>query len=676
MTAGHDIRQPPRSWSMAWLLLLGCSSIVVTFGDIALMREGTGFLTSGFNSVHIGSATEILAFFVASLTVDLALILASWAVIIPVLARLPLSSLQSFCVAGAFGTGVPLALSAARYNVYSIAGNMFNVALLDQLSSTTWSSMAVEVLDEAHLVWAVAVPVLGLVLAWSIASLGRLERSLGLSTGRFLAPAPGQLWRPLVPIVIVSVFILTASSPTLSRLRYGLGKKPSSAAMLSLVHWVTDVDRDGFGAFTEPPDPAPWDREIHPYALDLPGNGIDEDGLAGDLEEPRRFPEPASRAEPMDGPKPHVLVIYLESFRADLIHRELDGQPITPFFNRLANEGAASDHSYVHSPWTLTSRSEFFGGRLVNTPGQSTLIDDFKGWGYTVAYFSGQDESYGDSERIVGIERADAFYDARQDKNKRTSRSTAPVSLQVSWKTLLGRVTDYLGEVDANRPLFLYANIVDTHFPYHHGGIDDILGVPPLHRGEIRSHRAERVFRAYANTAANVDRAAEALVEAWRARIGDADHAILVLADHGEAFYEEGALGHGFSISPSESRVPLIVWGIGGEWPEPIAPTDIRELLRRNLGVERGGSPPRARFVPDPTRSILQFAPRVRRPSVIALRRFHDTWSYDFVKDRFERIDTDGSRTPLDPDEHPAMFRELVWSWEARALAEAGAGAH
>jgi hypothetical protein len=247
------------------------------------------------------------------------------------------------------------------------------------------------------------------------------------------------------------------------------------------------------------------------------------------------------------------------------------------------------------------------------------------------------------------------------------------VSLQVSWKTLLARVTDYLRKVDVRRPLFLYANIVDTHFPYHHREIDDILGVPPLRRREIRSDRAERVFRAYANTAANVDRAAEALVAAWRARIGDADHAILVLADHGEAFYEEGALGHGYSLSPSESRVPLIVWGIGGEWPEPIAPTDIRGLLRRNLRVERNGSPPRARFVPDPARSILQFAPRARRPGVIALRRVDDTWSYDFAKNRFERIAGDGSRERLDPGEHPALFRELVWSWETLRLAEAGA---
>ena len=676
MTAGHDTWQPPRGWSMAWLLLLGCSVIAVTLGDIAVLTKVTGFLASGYNTVHISSAAEIAAFVAASLTLDLALILATWAVIIPILERLPLSSLQSFALAAAIGTGVPLALSAARFSVYSIAGNMFNATLLNQLSSTTWSSMAVEALDETYLVWSVAVPVLGLVLAWSIVSLGRLERSLGLPTEQFLAPHPSRLWRALVPVVIVSVFLLTASFPTLSRVQYGLGKKASGAALLGLVNGVTDVDRDGFGAFSQPPDSAPWDPEIHPYALDLPGDGIDEDGLAGDLAEPRHLPEPVPRAEPLAGPKPHVLVIYLEGFRADLIHRELDGKPITPFFNRLANEGAASDHCYVHSPWTLASRSELFGGRLVNTPGQSTLIDDFKGWGYTVAYFSGQDESYGDSKRIIGIERADAFYDARQDIDKRTSRSTTPVSLQVSWKTLLARVTEYLSDVDVSRPLFLYANIVDTHFPYTHSEIDDILGVPPLARSEIRSNRAERVFRAYANTAANVDRAAETLVEAWRDRIGDADQAILVLSDHGEAFYEEGALGHGHSISPSESRVPLILWGIGGEWPEPISPVDIRGLLRRNLGVERGGGPPRARFVPDPTRKILQFAPRLQRPDVIALRRLDDTWAYDFAKRRFERIAADGSRTPLDPDEHPAMFRELVWSWETLELAESAEDTH
>ena len=91
-------------------------------------------------------------------------------------------------------------------------------------------------------------------------------------------------------------------------------------------------------------------------------------------------------------------------------------------------------------------------------------------------------------------------------------------------------------------------NIVDSHYPYTHGELDDILGVPPLYRDEIRSEFEDRLRAGYARVVANVDRAVGRLVERWRAAVGNADHAILVLSDHGEALYDEGILGHGFTI--------------------------------------------------------------------------------------------------------------------------------
>ena len=657
------------AWSVAWTLLLAVSALVVSFADIVLLREATGFLTSGFNSVSIGSAPEILAFIAAALVMDVALILGSWAIVVPVAKRLPLSSLQCFAIAGMVGVGVPIALSAAQHNVYAVAGNMINLALLNRLGASTWLSMAFEAFDQGQLVYVVAVPLLVLAVVWFTGVLGRFERSHGLPLHWFRPPPSRRLWLAVVPLVSVGIALLIASSPLLSRLRYGLERKPSGAFLLAVIHTLGDVDRDGFDAFTEPRDTAPWNAAIHPYALDHPGNGIDEDGIAGDLAAVRELRESPPPAPAAPGTKPHVLLIYLESFRADLIHAEIDGRPVTHFLNRLAAEGAMSGQVYVHSPWTLPSRSQLFSGRLLSEPGQSTLIDDFKSRGYAVAHFSGQDESFGASDGILGVERADVFYDARQDVERRTSRSTAPVSLQVSWKTVLDRVKDYLGEADLDRPFFLYVNIVDTHFPYYHDELDDILGVAPLRRAEIRSRNAQRVVRAYANTAANVDRAAEELVGAWRARIGDADHAILVLADHGESFYEAGALGHGLSLTVEESRVPLILWGIGGDWPEPLGPTDIRGLLWRNLMLERGAEPPRARFAPVADRSVLQFAPGLGRPSVIALRRADGAFLYDFAANRFERIDADGARTTLDPARHDEVFRELVWSWETLKLA-------
>ena len=339
---------------------------------------------------------------------------------------------------------------------------------------------------------------------------------------------------------------------------------------------------------------------------------------------------------------------------------------VTPFLDRVAAEGGATDQAWTHSAWTLSSRTQLFTGEIVPGEGATTLIDDFKTLGYEVAHFSGQDESYGASDRLLGVDRADRFYDARQDLDRRTSRSTAPVSLQVSWKVLLERVVDHLRGYDGSRPLFLYVNFTDTHFPYAHAELDDILGVPRLERSGIRASRAVEVFEGYANTAANVDRGAQRLVEAFRGAIGaDADHGILVLADHGEAFYENGRLGHGLSVDPQETRIPFIVWGFGGQWTVPLGPSDVRGLLRRNLAVERGAGRPRPRFQADPARRILQYAPSLARPTVIALRGLDGVHVYDFLAGEISRPETDAAGTPPEAEGVSLSADELIWRWEA-----------
>ena len=44
--------------SLAWALLILGSALVVTIGDFVLLREATGFLTSGYNTVSIGSGAS------------------------------------------------------------------------------------------------------------------------------------------------------------------------------------------------------------------------------------------------------------------------------------------------------------------------------------------------------------------------------------------------------------------------------------------------------------------------------------------------------------------------------------------------------------------------------------------------------------------------------------------
>ena len=116
----------------------------------------------------------------------------------------------------------------------------------------------------------------------------------------------------------------------------------------------------------------------------------------------------------------------------------------------------------------MQSRRHIFSGSIADIRGGETLIDDFKRQGYEVAYFSGQDESFGGPEQGVGFDRADVAYDARQDRDRRYSDFSTAGSLAVPFNVVLERVGAFLDGRRSDRPLFLYVNFHDTHFPYHH----------------------------------------------------------------------------------------------------------------------------------------------------------------------------------------------------------------
>ena len=456
--------------------------------------------------------------------------------------------------------------------------------------------------------------------------------------------------------------LLTAASERWPVLAYGLDRKPSGMALRTLVQQTTDWDRDGFGWLSRPADPAALDGSIHPFAAEIPGNGIDENGAGGDR--PRDW---AARSEPpppeVESPaKPSFLLIFLESFRGDLIGRKLGSHEVTPTLARLAERGSASQQAFAHSPSTWISRAQLFQGRVRPVAGATTLIDDFKRRGYRVAYVSGQDDTHG-GEDLIGFDRADFFADARSNAERKTSRTALTVSLQVSWRVVLEQVGAYLEATrDDRRPVFLYVNLVDTHFPYHHPELEPLLGVDPVERPEIRAWNAARVFETYLQAAANVDRAIGELLALWSKHVGDT--AILVTADHGQAFYEDGMLGHGQSLADEQSRIPLIVTGLRGDWREPLGLADLRGLVLAGLVGGDGG----AHFAPDPERRLFQFTGSLARPREIALRSSRELTVVDLSTGRALFAGADGVTAPLSAEDQRA--REVVWSWERLAAEE------
>ena len=673
---GRPRTDAPRRWTRAWRWLLPSCVLVIGVVDTTLLGLGTGYFTGGFNSVYVDGFAQVVAYLLSAAALDLGLVLGIWAIALPLLRLARATPLPVFCLAGILAVAVPVALAVTRYNLHVTLGHLVSVSLLRVGSGGSSIGMATMAFDELPPYGEIAAVLLVLAILSVVVLARRFETRLADAGARFAAPPLRSLWLGFAGLTLLGALIHSTAPASADRLRYGLELKPSRTLMEAFIQYATDVDRDGYGLLSRPRDPQPFDATIHPFAAEIPGNGIDENGLAGDL--PAGFEPPAPVAAPLPeaGATPHFLLIYLESFRADLLGQRLGGREITPFLNRLARENARSERAYVHSPWTVPSRSQLFAGALVPQPGDPTLIDDFKQLGYSVAYFSGQDDSFSNSDEMIGVSRSDRFYDARQDIDRRTSRTTASVSLQVSWKTLLERVEEYLGTVDPDRPLFLYVNIVDTHFPYDHDELDDLLGVERIRRSEIRADGAKRVREAYANTAANVDRAAERLVGAWRERLAGREQAILVTGDHGQAFYEHGTLGHGQALDDAQSRVPLILSGIGGEWPEPIAPSDLRGLLRRHLFTEHRGAAPRAVFVAREPRWMLQYAGELARPHLLGLRGVDGALIYDVRKDRLSVVGPDESSVSAPDAARSDGFRTLIWSWETIQRRVLGLEAH
>ena len=131
-------------------------------------------------------------------------------------------------------------------------------------------------------------------------------------------------------------------------------------------------------------------------------------------------------------------------------------------------------------------------------------------------------------------------------------------------------------------------------------------------------------------------------------------------SDHGEALFEAGGgLGHGLSLDHAQTQVPLVVFGLPGDWPEPIGMSDLRGALQRALQVEPAEKPPRPRFAPGagPPDLPVHGVDRASRACWVCARPTRSC------------AGTPSTRRCADPD-----FQTLIWWWESLQL-ETAAGA-
>ena len=663
VTVPGDRTAAPPVNSRSWHWTAFSAAALATLAEGLLLQRKYGLFTGGFLiATPLPTPADGAAFIGVLLLLNVTAAAPCSAVALLAARRLRLRPPAVWFLALAAGCSPMLVADFLTYQLWSFLGDAFDFRLMYQLTGRHLSEM----LAVSSPLLARPLAVTGIVVAAVVAVAAGVHR---LDRGRF-QPISYPRWRTVaagsLKLAVLSAVTMTGVGLTSDAMRRGLLTTPLGSAWLHVLNRLSDLDGDGYGVFLYPRDSAPLNPRVHPYALDIPGNGIDEDGIGGDL--------PLDQAAyteipPPNGPwpvRPPVLLFLLESFRADVVGADYNGRAVTPTMDGLARRGLKVDSAWSHNGFTTQSRFHTLTGSMIGRTGTS-LLDDFKNHGYEVAYFSAQDDSaFGAT--VVGRARIDHYFDARQERDQRYTAYTTAGSLALPFEVLEQEIAKYLrNRTDAN-PLFMYVNFQDTHYPYDHPGLKPILTDNPLPRSLISPNRRTDLWRTYLNAAANVDAAIGRVIQAVQTKVGVAP-AVIVLSDHGESLFDGGFLGHGYVLNAAQTRIPMIVTGLPVRIDVPFGQAGLRDAIDEALSgkVSADARP----SIVGADGHVFQYLGSLAAPGEIGQLTRDGQITYDFRTNRVALWDS--SIRPDDLIGGPReAFLDLVRTWERMRLAQTG----
>lgn len=285
-----------------------------------------------------------------------------------------------------------------------------------------------------------------------------------------------------------------------------------------------------------------------------------------------------------DATPPNIVLISIDTLRAD--HLDVYGysRPTAPNLSRLAEEGVLFEHALSQAPWTLPAMASVLTGLYPSQHGASTseariagrvetLAEALLARGYrtrAVVSHSFVDANHGFAR---GFERFDESQVLGHDAV--TSEAVSRIALE---KML----------PDAGQPFFLWVHYFDPHFTYvHHpevgfagrseGRFGSAIPARLLSRpGRVSDSELEHIRAVYDEEIRVTDWAVGALLDGIEALGLKENTVVLVTGDHGEYFLERGRFFHGKDVYEELVHVPLI---IGGDLPEALRGTVVERSV-------------------------------------------------------------------------------------------------
>ena len=286
---------------------------------------------------------------------------------------------------------------------------------------------------------------------------------------------------------------------------------------------------------------------------------------------------------PPPPPAPSVLLVTLDTTRADALGAYGGPAGLTPHLDGLAAQGVVFDEAIATAPLTAPSHASLLTGRYpfahgvrnnlhyTLDEGVPTLAEAFAGSGYATAAFV----SASVLDARIGLARGfDTYVDDVPDRAETPmavpSRDGADiVDLAATW---------FHQQVQQapHQPVLLWVHLYDAHAPY--------APAEPF---------VDRHPDPYLAEVAELDHHVASLRRAVTGRDPDRDWVTAVIGDHGEGRGDHGEEAHGLFLYRSTLRVPFLLSGPGVppslRIDGPVSQVDLPATLAALAGVPFDG---------------------------------------------------------------------------------------
>ena len=308
------------------------------------------------------------------------------------------------------------------------------------------------------------------------------------------------------------------------------------------------------------------------------------------------FPEHRAFAKlpPAKSGAPNVLLIVLDTVRAQSLSVYGYNRPTTPRLERFAKTGVCFERAFATSPWTLPSHATLFTGRFSHelfddwetplnglTPVRArypTLAETLSRYGYVTAGFVANVNycgySYGLNRGFIHYEDYVVSLDWFLGSSSLGYQIYSKIRKALGDQWPIGRKTAaeingaFLHWLDRQerRPFFGFLNYIDAHDPYMPTEPFELkFGAKKPGNPYVRllhqyaTSEITELQDAYDSCIAYLDEQVGILLDELQRRGLHENTLVIITSDHGEHFGEHGLMFHGNSLYRALLHVPLLI---------------------------------------------------------------------------------------------------------------------